>query len=103
MKYPLACPNAGLANGVLLRTEVDHVTGQLSDTRTRFLGTRPPKLLATSVNGRRSMLALSSRAWLGYSDQGRYNLSPLSFETLDHASSAGFSLPWPPAFWALDA
>jgi hypothetical protein len=28
---------------VLLRTEVDHVTGQLSDTRTRFLGTRPPK------------------------------------------------------------
>lgn len=79
---------AGLANGVLLRTEVDHVTGQLSDTRTRFLGTRPPKLLATAVNGRRSMLALSSRAWLGYSDQGRYNLSPLSFEALDHASSA---------------
>lgn len=33
---------AGLANGVLLRTEVDRVTGQLSDTRTRFLGTRPP-------------------------------------------------------------
>jgi hypothetical protein len=35
---------AGLTNGVLLRTEVDHVTGQLSDTRTRFLGTRPPKV-----------------------------------------------------------
>lgn len=34
------------------------------------------------------MLALSSRAWLGYSDQGRYNLSPLSFEALDYASSA---------------
>ncbi len=73
---------------MLLRTEVDHVTGQLSDTRTRFLGTRPPKLLATAVNGRRSMLALSSRAWLGYSDQGRYSLAPLSFEALDHASSA---------------
>lgn len=79
--------HVGLANGVLLRTEVDHVTGQLSDTRTRFLGTRPPKLLATAVSGRRSMLALSSRAWLGYSDQGRYNLSPLSFEALDYASS----------------
>ena len=38
---------AGLTNGVLLRTEVDHVTGQLSDTRTRFLGTRPPKVGAT--------------------------------------------------------
>jgi hypothetical protein len=47
-----------------------------------------PQLLATAVNGRRSMLALSSRAWLGYSDQGRYNLSPLSFEALDYASSA---------------
>ncbi len=41
--------SAGLSNGVLLRTEVDHVTGQLSDTRTRFLGTLPPKLLATTV------------------------------------------------------
>jgi splicing factor 3B subunit 3 len=55
---------AGLLNGVLLRTEVDKVTGQLSDTRTRFLGTRPPKLFAVSVRGKRSMLALSSRPWL---------------------------------------
>jgi hypothetical protein len=51
-------------NGVLLRTEVDKVTGQLSDTRSRFLGTRPPKLFPVSVRGRRSMLALSSRPWL---------------------------------------
>ncbi len=55
---------AGLMNGLLLRTEVDKVTGQLSDTRTRFLGTRPPKLFAVAVRGRRSMLALSSRPWL---------------------------------------
>ncbi|EFN57738.1 hypothetical protein CHLNCDRAFT_56079 [Chlorella variabilis] len=39
----------GLVNGVLLRTEVDRVTGQLSDTRTRFLGTKPPKLFAAAV------------------------------------------------------
>lgn len=62
---------AGLLNGVLLRTEVDKVTGQLSDTRTRFLGTRPPKLFAVFVRGKRSMLALSSRPWL-------VRLSPLS-------------------------
>lgn len=43
---------AGLANGVLLRTEVDRVTGQLEDTRTRFLGTRPPKLFAIYVRCR---------------------------------------------------
>lgn len=80
---------AGLANGVLLRTEVDRVTGQLSDTRTRFLGTRPPKLFGVRVRGNRAMLALSSRPWLGYSDQGRYTLTPLSYEALDHCS--GFS------------
>ena len=76
----------GLSNGVLLRTEVDRVTGQLTDTRSRFLGTRAPKLFAVSVRGRRSMLALSSRPWLGYSDMGRYNLTPLSYEALDYAS-----------------
>ena len=33
------------------------------------------------------MLALSSRPWLGYSDMGRYNLTPLSYEALDYTSS----------------
>lgn len=80
--------SVGLANGVMLRTEVDTVTGQLSDTRQRFLGTRPPKLCAVTVRGKRAMLALSSRPWLGYSDMGRYNLTPLSYEALDDAASA---------------
>ena len=46
--------------------QVDRKTGALSDTRTRFLGTRPAVLVPISVAGRRSMLALSSRPWLGY-------------------------------------
>lgn len=32
------------------------------------------------------MLALSSRPWLGYSDQGKFNLVPMSYEALDYAS-----------------
>ena len=79
----------GLANGILLRTEVDRITGKLTDTRTRFLGTRPPKLFALSIRGQRSMIALSSRPWLGYSDMGRYKITPLSYEALDYCS--GFS------------
>ena len=55
---------AGLLNGLLLRTEVDKVTGQLSDTRTRFLGVRRPRLTAVPVRGKRSMLTLSNRPWL---------------------------------------
>ncbi|GFH30320.1 splicing factor 3B subunit 3-like, partial [Haematococcus lacustris] len=75
-----------LINGVLLRTEVDRVSGQLTDPRSRFLGTRPPRLFATLVRGKLSMLALSSRPWLGYSNQGRFSISPLSYEALDYAA-----------------
>lgn len=79
--------HVGLANGVLMRTEVDKTTGQLSDTRSRFLGTRAPRLFPAVVRDARAMLALSSRPWLGYSDQGRFNISPLSYDALDHATS----------------
>ncbi|GLC59841.1 hypothetical protein PLESTB_001541500 [Pleodorina starrii] len=78
--------HVGLQNGILIRSEVDRLSGQLTDSRTRFLGTKPPKLFAASVRGSRCMLALSSRPWLGYNDQGRFNLSPLSYEALDYAS-----------------
>lgn len=33
------------------------------------------------------MLCLSSRPWLGYTHQGHFQLTPLSYETLEHASS----------------
>jgi len=78
--------HVALNNGVLMRTEIDRVSGQLSDTRSRFLGTRPPRLFAMSVRGSRSLLALSSRPWLGYSDMGRFNITPLSYEALDFAA-----------------
>lgn len=70
------------------------ITGKLSDTRQRFLGTRPPRLFAVSVRGSRSLLALSSRPWLGYSDMGKWQFMPLSYEALDHAavSAAGVAV-----------
>lgn len=43
--------NIGLQNGVLLRTVLDTVTGDLSDTRTRYLGLRPVKLFRISMQG----------------------------------------------------
>ena len=79
--------NAGLANGVLLRADVDRVTGQLSDTRARFLGARPSRLFPTTTRGAPAMLALSSRPWLGHVDlEGRFTLSPLSYDALEHAA-----------------
>lgn len=79
--------NAGLQNGVLFRTVVDMVTGQLSDTRSRFLGLRAPKLFKAMVRGRQAMLCLSSRPWLGYIHQGHFLLTPLSYETLEFAAA----------------
>ncbi|KMZ68248.1 hypothetical protein ZOSMA_245G00010 [Zostera marina] len=46
-------------NGVLFRTVVDMVTGQLTDTRSRFFGLRPPKLFSVMVRGRRTMICSS--------------------------------------------
>ncbi|CAB1323273.1 unnamed protein product [Coregonus sp. 'balchen'] len=75
-----------LGNGVLLRTVLDPVTGDLSDTRTRYLGSRPVKLFRVRMQGQEAVLAMSSRSWLSYSYQSRFHLTPLSYETLEYAS-----------------
>ncbi|KAF9116628.1 Splicing factor 3B subunit 3 [Mortierella sp. AM989] len=79
--------NIGLQNGVLLRTILDQTTGQLSDTRTRFLGARAVKLFELSMAGNPAVLALSSRPWLSYQMQSRIHLNPLSYDTLEYAAS----------------
>eukprot|EP00960_Hanusia_phi_P037491 752990-Hanusia_phi.AAC.6 len=78
---------AGLENGVLMRITVDPITGQLApEFRTRFLGTKPVKLFKVMVQEQPAVLALSSRSWLAYNYQGRYQITPLSYETLEYAS-----------------
>ncbi|XP_015777088.1 PREDICTED: splicing factor 3B subunit 3-like [Acropora digitifera] len=79
--------NIGLSNGVLLRTVLDMVTGDLSDTRTRYLGSKAVKLFKIRMHGSDAVLAMSSRSWLSYSYQSRFHLTPLSYETLEYASS----------------
>eukprot|EP00037_Helgoeca_nana_P016235 m.152812 g.152812 ORF g.152812 m.152812 type:complete len:1222 (+) comp23416_c0_seq1:49-3714(+) len=79
--------NIGLENGVLLKTMIDPATGDLSDTRTRYLGSRPIKLFNVRIEGSDSVLSLSSRPWLSYNYQGHARLTPLSYEPLEYASS----------------
>ena len=81
--------NIGLQNGVLLRTVLDQVTGDLSDTRTRYIGSRPVKLFRVTMQGGEAVLAMSSRTWITYYYQNRFHLTPLSYESLEFA--AGFS------------
>ncbi|KAI8974178.1 CPSF A subunit region-domain-containing protein [Trametes punicea] len=82
---PTMFVNIGLQNGVLLRTVLDPLNGHLTDTRTRFLGTRPIKLIRVTVQGNPAILALSSRSWLNYTYQNMMHFTPLIYENLDYA------------------
>ncbi|KAK6025790.1 hypothetical protein OSTOST_08303, partial [Ostertagia ostertagi] len=76
-----------LQNGCLLRTTVDNVTGDMMDTRTRYLGTRPVRVFRVRSQNRDAVLCTSSRSWLLYHYQNRFHLTPLSYVTLESASS----------------
>ncbi|KAF7782979.1 hypothetical protein Agabi119p4_2355 [Agaricus bisporus var. burnettii] len=84
---PTMFVNIGLQNGVLLRTVLDPINGQLTDTRTRFLGTRPIKLVRVLIHKHPAILALSSRSWLNYTYQNFMHFTPLIYENLDYAWS----------------
>ncbi|KAI8074923.1 CPSF A subunit region-domain-containing protein [Gongronella butleri] len=77
----------GMSNGVYMRTALDVVTGQLSESRTRFLGPRPVKLFKVAVHNQPALLLLTSKPWLSYTFQNRLHLTPLSYESLEYGSS----------------
>uniref|UniRef100_A0A803M5Z5 Splicing factor 3B subunit 3 n=1 Tax=Chenopodium quinoa TaxID=63459 RepID=A0A803M5Z5_CHEQI len=79
--------NAGLQNGMLCRTVVDMVTGQLSDIHSRFIGLKAPKLISITIRGQHAVLCLSSQPWLGYIYQGQFLLRRLTSNTLKYAAS----------------
>ncbi|KAK8190224.1 CPSF A subunit region-domain-containing protein [Phyllosticta capitalensis] len=75
----------GLYSGVYLRTVLDEITGELTDTRTRFLGPKAVKLFRVTVQDQAAVLATSSRSWLGYADQQTraFTLTPLAYPALE--------------------
>lgn len=56
----------GLQNGVLLRTVLDPISGDLSDTRTGYLGSRRVGLFGIRMQGNQAVLTKSCRSWLSY-------------------------------------
>jgi splicing factor 3B subunit 3 len=78
---------AGLVNGVLQRAHINVATGGLGDARARFLGNRAVRLFHVTVRGEPGILALSSRAWLGYHNRHIFELAPLSYDTLEYGAS----------------
>ncbi|KAJ3364964.1 Splicing factor 3B subunit 3 [Allomyces javanicus] len=78
--------NIGLQNGVLIRSTVDQGSGELLDSRLRFLGPKSPKLFRVSVAGENALLALSTRTWLHYAFQGRVHMHVINYDPLDYAA-----------------
>lgn len=75
----------GLHSGVYLRTVLDEITGELTDTRQKFLGPRAVKLFQVTVQGTTCVLGLSSRPWLGYADpiSKGFVVTPLDYVDLN--------------------
>ena len=80
-KHIFAC----IQNGVLLRTVLDGVTGDMSDTRTRYLGSRPVKLFRIIMQGNESVGGDVILFWLLYVMMKCwfcFNLSLMSYESI---------------------
>lgn len=77
----------GLTNGVMLRARLEPRSGQLSDSRTRFLGAKAAKLFRLPLGGKEGVLALSSRPWAAYNHQFAMVCSPLAYTALEHGCS----------------
>ncbi|KAI0066041.1 hypothetical protein BV25DRAFT_1849538 [Artomyces pyxidatus] len=84
---PTLFVNIGLQTGVLIRAVLDPASGQLTDERKRFLGTRPVRLIRVQIQQQPAILALSSRTWLNYTHQNLMHFTPLIFDVLDYAWS----------------
>lgn len=77
----------GLSNGVYVMSQMDQATGQLSNTRKRFLGPQKVKLVPTIRNNQNCLLAISSTSWLGYMNGVNYEMTPIVYSPLAHAAS----------------
>mmetsp|Transcript_2281 Transcript_2281/g.5207 ORF Transcript_2281/g.5207 Transcript_2281/m.5207 type:complete len:1210 (+) Transcript_2281:84-3713(+) len=77
----------GLKNGVLIRCMVDPANGSLSDDRKRFLDPKEVRLSEVRIYDRPAVMAISHRTWLSYAYQGRFHMTPISYESLADVSS----------------
>lgn len=73
---------------MLIRTSIDTLTGKLTDSRSKYLGTKPVKCIKMKILDKPAILALSSRPWLIYSYNNKSMSTLISYPYLDCAVSA---------------
>lgn len=79
--------NIGLQNGCLIRITLDQITGDLSDNRTRYLGTRPVRVFRVQIQGKEAVSRLDHQLI----NQGCWCLCDFLFSCLLAPVVLGFS------------
>lgn len=71
----------GLRSGVYIRSVLDEMTGEIGDTRRRFLGPEPVTFARVNATGEPAVLAMTSRPWLAYTHPRTsvLQLTPLNY------------------------
>lgn len=79
----------GMENGLYVKTLIDDITGKLSDSRIKYLGSMPVQLSTIGLPqiDQTGILAISSRPWIGYHNKGAYNIAPLMDTSMNTAVS----------------
>lgn len=76
---------------MIVRTSIDPITGKLTDSRPKYLGGKPVKLVKLLILGKPAILALSSRPWLFYTFGQKQMATLLAFPFMSVASSIKMS------------
>lgn len=68
----------GMKNGVYARIKIDPINGKLSDSRSKYLGSKPVKLNIVKINDQvNGILAISSKPWINYYYKHEFKTTPL--------------------------
>lgn len=60
----------GMENGLYVWSKMDEITGDISDTRIKYVGSKPVSLYKIYLNSERiGIVVISSSAWLSYNNQ----------------------------------
>ena len=71
---------------MIVRTSIDSITGKLTDSRPKYLGAKPVKLVKIEVLGKSAIIGLSSRPWLFYTFGRKQMASLLAFPFMSVAT-----------------
>ncbi|PVH96906.1 pre-mRNA-splicing factor rse1 [Periconia macrospinosa] len=71
----------GLRSGVYIRSALDELSGEIGDTRRRFLGPEPVTFTRVAAAGEPAVIAMTSRPWLAYTHPRTsvLQLTPLNY------------------------